>query len=118
MVSETLTDSTPDGVETPARSSREGPRVAGIGRATVRGAVIGFLAMVVIVTGAALLAGVRVVSAIGIAPFAAGWVGLAMGAMFGASLYTDRIRDADQRMRLGRSSTSPTRWRRASGDTV
>ena len=87
--------------------------MAGIGRATVRGAVIGFLAIVVIVSGVALLAGVRAVSAIGIATFAAGWGGLAMGAVFGGSLYTGRVRGADQKWRRARSSTSPTRCHRA-----
>jgi hypothetical protein len=87
----------------------KGRRIAGIGRVTVRAAVIGFLAVVVIVTGAALVADMSVVSAIGIATFAAGWVGLAMGAMFGASLYADRIRDADKKSRPAQSSTFPTR---------
>jgi len=81
------------------------PRVAGLGRGTV----IGFLVIVVVVTGAALLAGVRVAGALRVATFAAGWVGLAMGAMIRASLYADQIRDADQESRLAHRSMPPTR---------
>ncbi|MGH9281821.1 MAG: hypothetical protein ACRD0S_02670 [Acidimicrobiales bacterium] len=99
--SRTATSRTP--VERPGASLGEGPATPGIGRAAVRGAIVGFFAIVVIVSCVALLAGVELVSAIGIATFAAGWDGLAMGAMFGAWLYADRIRDAEQNRRRARS---------------
>lgn len=98
MLTETRTATSPTRPDTPAEAPREDPAVPGIGRAAMNGAIIGFVSIVTLVSAVALLAGVELVSAFGIAFFAAAWDGLAMGAMFGAWLYFDRIRDADLKM--------------------
>ena len=75
---------------------------AGIGRAAVNGALLGFVLVLAIVTGIALAAGAGAVSALAVGAFAALWGGPGWGGMVGAVRYADRIDDGE------RSASPPT----------
>jgi hypothetical protein len=66
---------------------------AGIGRAAVAGACVGFLVVLTLVGGIVLAAGAGVVSALGVGAFVALWGGPGWGGMVGAVRYADGLRD-------------------------
>ena len=69
---------------------------AGIGRAAVNGALLGFVVVLAVVTGIALAAGAGLISALGVGAFAALWGGPGWGGMVGAVRYADRIADDER----------------------
>ena len=83
---------------------------AGIGRAAVKGTIIGFVVVVAIVSGIALAGGAGMVSALEIGAFAALWAGPGWGGMVGAVRYADRMADDERRsqsLREPRSCPQP-----------
>jgi hypothetical protein len=82
---------------------------AGIGRAAANGAVIGFIVVLAIVGGIALVAGAGMVSALGVGAFAAVWGGPGWGGMVGAVRYADRIADDERSATHRRAEEAPQR---------
>jgi hypothetical protein len=64
---------------------------AGIGRAAVIGAIIGYFAVLAVVGGIALAAGVRLGGALAVGAYAAMWGGPGWGGMIGAQIHADRL---------------------------
>ncbi len=67
------------------------PSEAGIGRAAVKGAVVGYLAVLTIVSGIVLAAGAGLGVALAVGAYVAIWGGPGWGGMIGAQHYADRI---------------------------
>lgn len=67
---------------------------ARVGHAALRGAVVGFLGISVLVTLAGLLCGLTMPSSIGLGVFVGMWGGLGFGFMFGASWAGMRVMDS------------------------
>lgn len=66
---------------------------AGIGRAAVIGAVLGYLVVFPLVSMILLVAGAGLVSAVAVGAYVAIWGGPGFGAMFGASYYVSKFAD-------------------------
>lgn len=66
---------------------------AGIGRAAVIGAVLGYLVVLPLVSVILLVAGAGLVSAVAVGAYVAIWGGPGFGAMFGASYYVSKFPD-------------------------
>ncbi|MGH9042577.1 MAG: hypothetical protein ACRDZ3_20375 [Acidimicrobiia bacterium] len=69
---------------------------AGIGRAAVTGALVGFVVVLTLVSGIALAAGAGLIGALGVGAFAALWGGPGWGGMVGAVRHADRIADDER----------------------
>ncbi len=67
---------------------------ARVGRAAVRGAAVGFVAVGLLVALGGILCGLSTASATGLGVFVAMWGGLGFGFMFGASCAGMRVMDA------------------------
>jgi hypothetical protein len=67
---------------------------ARVGRAAVRGAVVGFFGVSVLVAIAGWLCGLTTASSIGLGVFVGMWGGLGFGFMFGASWAGMRVMDS------------------------
>ncbi len=80
-----LTGRRADGGRTPAE-----PSEAGISRAAVKGAIIGYLAVLTIVSGIVLAAGAGLGVALAVGAYVAIWGGPGWGGMIGAQRYADR----------------------------
>jgi hypothetical protein len=68
---------------------------AGLGRAFLRGTVLGFVVVFVVCAGMSLAAGVDLGPAVGIGAFTAFWGGPGFGGMLGAVLHLSRAESAD-----------------------
>src|SRR5438105_14039803 len=66
---------------------------AGIGRAAVIGAILGYLVVLPIVSVILLVAGTGLVSAVAVGAYVAFFGGPGFGAMFGASYYVSQFAD-------------------------
>jgi hypothetical protein len=66
---------------------------AGIGRAAVIGAILGYLVVFPLVSVILLVAGAGLVSAVAVGAYVAIWGGPGFGAMFGASWYVSKFSD-------------------------
>ena len=77
---------------TSGRSLGEAPD-AGIGRAAVIGAILGYLVVFPLVSAILLVAGAGLVSAVAVGAYVAIWGGPGFGAMFGASWYVSQFTD-------------------------
>jgi hypothetical protein len=79
------------------------PRVessdAGVGRAAVRGAIIGYFAVLTIVSGIVLVVGAGLRAALAVGAFAAIWGGPGWGGMAAAQIHADRLADAERSVR-------------------
>jgi hypothetical protein len=83
----------------------EGPRVgseARVGRAAVRGTVIGFFVVALVASTIGLIAGAGLPGALLIGVFAGGWGGPGWGCMIGATLQT--MREENEPIDVGSSS--------------
>ena len=81
------------------RSSTHAPAElseAGIGRAAVKGAIIGYFAVLMIVGGIVLAAGAGLGVALAVGAYVAIWGGPGWGGMIGAQRYADRIADDER----------------------
>jgi hypothetical protein len=81
------------------RSSSHAPAElseAGIGRAAVKGAIIGYFAVLMIVAGIVLAAGAGLGVALAVGAYVAIWGGPGWGGMIGAQRYADRIADDER----------------------
>ncbi|MDQ2650376.1 MAG: hypothetical protein M3Z03_12595 [Actinomycetota bacterium] len=67
----------------------------GVGRSALRGAVVGFVFMATAASVVALAGGLSSVNALGIATFAAVWVGPGFGVLFGAIFAITRNEQAE-----------------------
>jgi hypothetical protein len=74
------------------RGDGEAPE-AGIGRAAVIGAILGYLVVFPLVSVILLVAGAGLVSAVAVGAYVAIWGGPGFGAMFGASYYVSKFTD-------------------------
>ncbi len=63
---------------------------AGLVRAFVKGSIIGFVAVFVLLGGIALVAGMGIAAALGVGAFTAFWGGPGFGGMMGAVLHYSR----------------------------
>lgn len=70
---------------------------AGIGHAAVVGAIIGYFAVLTIVSGIVLAAGAGLGVALAVGAYVAIWGGPGWGGMIGAQRYADRIADDERR---------------------
>lgn len=69
---------------------------AGIGRAAVKGAIIGYFAVLIIVAGIVLAAGAGLGVALAVGAYVAIWGGPGWGGMIGAQRHADRIADHER----------------------
>ena len=84
---------------TEPRSSSQAPAElseAGIGRAAVKGVIIGYFAVLTIVAGIVLAAGAGLGVALAVGAYVAIWGGPGWGGMIGAQRYADRIADDER----------------------
>jgi hypothetical protein len=85
---------------------------AGIGHAAIKGAIIGYFAVLAIVCGIVLAAGPGLGVALAVGAYVAIWGGPGWGGMIGAQRYADRIADTERsaaRRRPGSNDRSPLR---------
>ena len=88
--------------------SRGEARGAGIGRAAVIGAILGYLVVFPLVSAILLVAGAGLVSAVALGAYVAIWGGPGFGAMFGASWYVSQFTDdKPSPSRLGAAAQTP-----------
>jgi len=74
----------------PNESYTEADRRLGLGRAVLRGSLIGFVMVASVALVIALLAGFGTTSALGVSAFAGMWGGPGFGGMLGATLAANR----------------------------
>jgi hypothetical protein len=72
---------------------------SGIGHAAVKGAIIGYFAVLTIVSGIVLAAGAGLGVALAVGAYVAIWGGPGWGGMIGAQRYADRIADDERSAR-------------------
>lgn len=72
---------------------------AGIGRAAVVGAVIGYFAVVAVVGSIVLVASAGFATALGVGAFVGIWGGPGWGGMAAAQRYADRLAEEERRVR-------------------
>jgi hypothetical protein len=97
---------------TERRSSGQAPveaSEAGIGRAAVKGAIIGYFAVLTIVSGIVLAAGAGLGVALAVGAYVAIWGGPGWGGMIGAQRYADRIADDERSASRRRDEEAPQR---------
>jgi hypothetical protein len=96
---------------TERRSSGQAPEAseAGIGRAAVKGAIIGYFAVLTIVAGIVLAAGAGLGVALAVGAYVAIWGGPGWGGMIGAQRCADRIADDERSAAHRRAEEAPQR---------
>ncbi|MGH9035844.1 MAG: hypothetical protein ACRD0O_08760 [Acidimicrobiia bacterium] len=82
---------------------------AGIGRAAVKGAIIGYFAVLTIVSGIVLAAGAGLGVALAVGAYVAIWGGPGWGGMIGAQRHADRIADDERSAARHRTEELPQR---------
>lgn len=83
------------------------PSEAGIGHAAVKGAIVGYLAVLTIMTGIVLAAGAGLGVALAVGAYVAIWGGPGWGGMIGAQHYADRIAGDERSASRRRAGEAP-----------
>lgn len=82
---------------------------AGIGRAAVKGAIIGYFAVLTIVGGIVLAAGAGLGVALAVGAYVAIWGGPGWGGMVGAQRHADRIAEEERSRESKERTDEPAR---------